>query len=250
MRRVGWLLLVLAACGDDPLTTPRRDSGVLAPDSGSTDPLAFQVGMRFKYEALLTYRTRNIGGTEKSARYELVLRIVEVDDRGPSGESTVTITATGAQTFAQNWDRTAGAHSWVSGAGPSDRDDQVSAAPTPVSLSRAPEEPPIQRQLPLGELYFLDLRKEEAIRTGFFERYQAIGPRFIAPDDEPRGRWVLALDGPDPSMEFYPESARKRRLSLAYDPKGWLSEISETLGDTTVENTPNASFTLRLVSGP
>jgi hypothetical protein len=51
-------------------------------------------------------------------------------------------------------------------------------------------------------------------------------------------------------MEFYPENARRRQLSLAYDPRGWLVEISETLGDTNLPNSPNGRFTLTLIEGP
>lgn len=207
--------------------------------------------MRFSYRAILTHRSRSVGGTEKNAQYALTYTITGVDDRGPDGDSTLTVTATGAQTFRQNWDPTAGAHSWVAGAGPANDADQVAAGPVTVDLSATPSEPPLSpKSLPLGDLFFLDLRQEEAIRTAFFEAHDGIGPRFVAPDDEPRGLWMIGLEGDDPTMEFYPDAVRRRRLELAYDPRGWLVEIRETLGDPSTPNTPNASFTLTLVRGP
>lgn len=84
----------------------------------------------------------------------------------------------------------------------------------------------------------------------FADAYPAIGPQFIAPSEDPNHRWVLALNGPDPTLEFYPVVVRKRTLSLAYDPSGWLVEIRESLGDPAVPNTPSGSFSLTLVKGP
>ncbi|MCC7381964.1 MAG: hypothetical protein IT384_09050 [Deltaproteobacteria bacterium] len=241
-----------AGCGDDTFSQGRADSGAAVPDAGISDPLPFQVGWRFKYRAQLNYRTSAAAGDSKDAIYELVETITSVDDRGALGESTLTITATGAQVFRQNWDPTAGVHSWVAAAGPANDNDQVSPAPTVVALARAPDEPPIAatKRLPLDDLFFLDLRRSEALKTAFFERYTSLGPRFIAPDDDPQGRWVLGLDGDDPSMEFYPAAARHRTLSLAYDPRGFLKEIRETLGNPQAPNTPNGSFTLTLLEGP
>jgi hypothetical protein len=206
--------------------------------------------MRFVYRGQLNYRTRAQGGDSRDAIYDLSVLITAVDDRGALGESTVTITATGARSFQQNWDPSAGVHSWVAGAGPCNDGDQVSAAPTVVALTQAPVEPPLppQKRLPLDQLFFLDLRRAESLRTAFFDRHTGLGPRFVPPSNDPGGRWVLGLDGDDPTMDFYPDGAKHRTLSLAYDPRGFLVEIRETLGTTAIASAPNGSFTLTMTS--
>lgn len=251
MRSLLLLLLpavTLAACEDDTFVAGRADTGVIPRDSGVDETLAYQVGMRFVYRAQLNYRTGPQG--EKDALYDLALTLTAVDDRGAQGPSTVTATAAGTRTFEENWDLTAGAHSWAALAGPADTGDRVSPNATSFTLAEAPHQPPFPKQLPPPALFFLDPRRFEDIRREFTETYGAIGPRFISPSEDPSGRWVLALDGRDDSMEFYPEAVRRRQLSLAYDTRGWLVEISETLGDTTAANTPSGRFTLTLVEGP
>ena len=241
---------ILAACGDDdPLVTGRADSGVLPRDSGIDDTLPFQVGMRFRYRAQLNYRSNT--NEAKDAIYTLDLTLTAVDDRGPMGMSTVTSTSQGMRTFDQNWDQTAGAHSWVAALGPVNTGESVSASAAVFDLTRAPAFPAdFPKRLPVTAIMFLDMRRQEEIRRAFTDHYTAIGPRFISPAEDPARRWVLALDGTDANMELYPMAVRKRKLSLAYDPKGWLVELSETLGDTTVPNTPSGRFTLTLIAGP
>ena len=240
--------LALAGCEGDDLAAGRADSGVATPDSGTDETLPYQVGMRFKYRGQLNYRTAT--QDERDAIYELTLTLTAVDDKGAQGMSAVTATAGGARIFEQNWDLTAGAHSWAALAGPADATDRVSGAATVLRLDQAPPQPPVPKRQPPPARVFLDRRRFEQLRRDFTDQYTAIGPRFISPTEDPAGRWVLALDGRDPSMEFYPEAARRRRTSVAYDPRGWLVEISETLGDTTLPNTPSGRFTLTLIEGP
>lgn len=237
--------LVASACGEDTLVRGRADTGVAAPDGGASEPLPYRVGMSFTYRATLTHRTST--REEKSAAYTVTYRVTAVDDRGAAAASTLTVTATGAQTFRQNWDLTAGADSWVALAGPADDTDRVGAAAKTITLS-APARPPFPKSLPAATPFFLDLRQAEAVRRAFAEAQAAASPRFVAPTEDPRGRWVLVLDGRDPDASFYAPSQR-RLLSLAYDVRGWLVEADETLGDA-APNTPTGRFRLTLERGP
>ncbi len=238
----------LLACEGDTVVAGRADTGIIARDSGTDDALPYQPGMRFKYRGQLNYRSAT--QAEKDAIFEVTLTLTAVDDQGAMGMSTVTATASGGRIFEQDWDLTAGAHSWAALAGPADTGDRVSPNATTFVLAEPPHEPPFPKRLPPPALFFLDLRRAEDIRTRFSATYAAIGPRFVSPAEDPSGRWVLALDGADPSMEFYPEAARHRKLDAAYDPRGWLVELSETLGDTRLPNSPSGRFTLTLTEGP
>lgn len=241
--------VTLLACEGDTVVAGRADTGIIPRDSGIDDALPYQPGMRFKYRGQLNYRdsTQN----ERDAIYELTITLTAVDDQGAMGMSTVTATASGSRIFEQNWDPIAGAHAWSALAGPADTGDRVSPNATTFDLTLPPHEPPsAPKRLPPPALFFLDMRRAEDLRTRFTATYGAIGPRFISPAEDPSGRWVLALDGTDANMEFYPEAARKRKLDAAYDTRGWLVELSETLGDTRLPNSPSGRFTLTLTEGP
>lgn len=235
----------LAACDSDPIGRGRQDSGVASPDSGVASDLPFMPGMHFVYRGQLNYRSST--HEPKDVIYDLTYTIQSVTDGTPAHLS---VTSTGSRTYVHAWDLTAGASSWAALAGPADDGDTVGAGPVDVDLSKPPLLPSFPKHLPLTTVFFLDMRKGEAIRTAFADAYPNIGPQFISPAEDPNHQWVLALSGSDPTMEFYPEAVRKRTLHMAYDPKGWLVEITETLGDPTVPNTPNGSFSLRLVKGP
>jgi hypothetical protein len=242
---VASLLVAQLACESEQINRGREDSGVAAVDSGTASGLPFQPGMHFVYRAQLNYRSST--NESRDAIYEVAYTIQSVQDGTPA---QLTVTASGARTFAHAWDLTSGAGSWAALAGPANDGEVVSPAVTTVDLSKPPLLPPFPKRLPLATVFFLDMRQSEAIRMAFADAYPSIGPQFIAPAEDPNHHWVLALNGRDPTLEFYPDAVRKRTLSLAYDPSGWLVEIRERLGDPAVPNTPSGSFSLTLLKGP
>ncbi len=246
MLRFLVILSALVACEEDVTSKPRADSGVGELDA-ATSGLELTPGMSFIYSAQLHFRS---GGSEKDATYTLELTIQSVEDRGKTA-SKATIVGSGATTFVNDFDPTAGYDSWIARLGPVDATESVGSAPVSVELSKAPEMPRFPKQLPDPGPFFVDMRASAELRSDFVEVNAALGPSAIDPENHPSGLWVLGLDGVDPDMEYYDPGANLRHLSLEYDPRGFLSHAEERLGDATGHpNLPNGSFTLRLTGGP
>jgi hypothetical protein len=249
----GWVLFIaagfLGACSSDPITKGRADSGVPLGDGGVEGPIAYRVGMKFGYVATLVYR--NSTGEDSRSIYNLTLTVTQVDDEAGRAESTITVTATGSQTFQQNWNPTAGFDSWIARLGPSDTGDVVDSAPLVVHLGHPPAmPPPTPKHLPVDGVLFLDLRDDAAIRSAFFDAFQGTGlmPGFVPPSQHPLMRWELRLSGMDTSIQYYPAALKQRDLTLEYDQRGWLLEATEQIGSNTMM--PVGNFHLVLMWGP
>ena len=244
------LLLIassLGACAeDDELARGRADSGLISRDAGFDAPLALKAGWTFNYRATLTKRQ---GNSEQNSAYDLTLTINSVDDQGP--QSSITVAASGANTFQQNWDQTAGLDSWVALIGPANREDQVSNAPTVFDIEKPPTTPSKRppKRLPHAGIFFLDMRNIENIRNEFNEIYTSMGPSSRAPDPGAnRLDWVLQLSGKDEELTTFPASANQREMTIEYDSRGFLTKMNERLGDSFDTLSPNGNYTLTLVS--
>jgi hypothetical protein len=251
----------LAACSDDTVSKGRADTGVGGLDASSIGPLALQPPMHFVYQADLTYVSDT--NEQSHSNYTLGLVIDSADDQGSQGESTISISAERADrdmSLVQNWNPTAGFDSWVDRLGPADDGDLARVANTPVvvHLSAAPLDSAlpaggVAKMLPAAAVFFLDLRHGDAIRAAFFDAYDKNGlmAQAIDPSKDPMGRWVIGFSGNDASVSaYYPPGDKQHTLSLAYDARGWLLSMNETLGDSTRANTAHGSFNLTLTGGP
>ena len=127
------LLGIFACAEDDAVSKGRADSGLISRDAGFDAPLALKAGWTFNYRATLTKRQ---GNQEQNSAYDLTLTITDVQDNGP--QSKITVVASGANTFQQNWDQTAGLDSWVALIGPANREDQVSTAAVEFDIQKPP----------------------------------------------------------------------------------------------------------------
>jgi len=244
---MGSLLLFMYACAeDDDIDKGRADSGLISRDAGFNAPLALKAGWVFNYKATLTRRQ---GNQEQNSAYDLSLTINAVDDQGPL--STITVAATGANTFQQNWDQTAGLDSWVALIGPANREDQVSSATASFDIEKPPSTPSKRppKMLPHPGIFFLDMRNIEDIRNEFNSLYYEGGPSSRAPDPA-SGRldWVLQLIGPDKELSTFPAASNKREMTIEYDSRGFLTKINERLGDSFDTLNPNGNYTLTLTS--
>jgi hypothetical protein len=248
-RALGFGVLVLwagACTEDDALGKGRADSGLISRDAGFNAPLALQVGWTFSYRATLTKRQ---GNQEQNSAYDINFTITAVDDNGP--QSTITVAASGANTFQQNWEQTAGIDSWVALIGPANREDQVSAAPTIFDIEKPPTTPSKRppKTLPHPGIFFLDMRNIENIRNSFNELYVNTGPSSRAPDpSSQRIDWVLQLSGMDEELSTFPSAANQREMTIEYDTRGFLTKMNERLGDSFDTLNPNGNYTLTLVS--
>jgi len=245
------LLVWAAACDDTVIAPPRPDSGIATPDGATSDVLALMAGWSFRYRATLTRRE---GTNEFSSIYEITQAITAVDDRRASGPSSITATATGMNLLLDNWDITKGLDSWVARIGPSELGDAVSPLPATIELSGPPDVPPRPgagrpKTLPQGEIFFIDTRRIGELRIAFSETHAAIGAMTFPPD-EADGRWRFSLDGMDRDMLTYPMAVQQRRMDIEYDPRGFLTSISERLGDFDDMTQPTGAFSLSLVSTP
>jgi hypothetical protein len=243
------ILAIVLGCEPDVIDRGRRDTGVVA-DSGIGGPLPLSPGMTFVYDATLTYRTGQLGA-EQTSKYMLRVTIASVDDQGVEGESSLTFTATGAQTLDDDWQATSDFDLWVARLGPSLRDDTISPVAITEPLTDPPSIPPFPspppKQLPQPGSFFIDVRAMDRIGAAFTEAHQDMQPQLVSPDLNATGKWVFSYAGEDPSTIFY--LANKRRsMRLEYDPSGWLTRIDETIGDSSTP--PSADARLILMSGP
>ena len=239
--------ILAGACTDDTISRGRADSGVAIMDASLDAPLALMAGWSFTYQARMT---RNPGRTESNSIFNLTVTIDAVGDRGAAGDSTVTVSATGNNMLLQNWDQTAGFDSWVALMGPSDATDQVGAAPVTIDLDDPPRQPvqpgPGQpKAIPTDRIFFLDMRRIDALRTGFANAHSTNGPTTLAPDPPARPDWLFQLKGDDTNITYYPQ---EREITLSYDSRGFLTTMVETIGDRFDTTTDNGTFTLSLTS--
>lgn len=244
----GLLAALVAACSEDAISRPRADSGVSPRDGGGEEPLLLTPGMAFTYRAILTYRDAMLGA-ERNSQYTFTLTIDAANDRGRAGESTVDFSASSFTTTADDWTDTADFDSWVARLGPARRDDRVSAEPVTAHLEEVPviPPPPPPKVIPSGGTFFLDMRKIEKIRADFASAYTARSPQVVDPSMN-QGRWRLSFMGVDDTIFYYPPRAKTRRVQLHYDPRGFLTRMEETIGDSSMA--PSADTRLELVSGP
>ncbi|MEO1231071.1 MAG: hypothetical protein AAFZ18_19425 [Myxococcota bacterium] len=250
MRLTAWVAIaaLFTGCDDDVLNMQRADIGVR--DAGAMDPLGLQAGMTFGYQARLTFRDTG-NANEGVATYDLEVAIQSVEDRG-SGQSSVTVTVTGMNTFTQDWTDTRDFDLWVARLGPSRGFDQIDLAPTLVPLDSIPEQPPGEatKALPQPGSFFLDVRDIEALRTAWNTTHGSRQPRVVDPQNTMSGRWLFSYDGAvdRDSVFFFPDEHRRRGIDLEFDPRGFLVLIREEVGAET--GTPQATAEIELVSGP
>jgi hypothetical protein len=253
--RIVAALLALAllggcACGEDPITMGRADTGVGPPDGGSTNPLQLLPGMTFGYRAILTYRETQLGAEENS-QWSMTLRIASTDDKGTGGESTLQFTASNAETMSQGWTPTADYDSWVARLGPALTTDQVSSTAVVDHLANPPQIPArpqnAPKAIPADGTFFLDMRQIDTIRAAFGQAHLSAMPQVVDPSMN-AGKWRFSFMGNDPSIVYYPDRLKTRSIQLEYDPRGFLTRLDETIGDTSMR--PSATCRVELVSGP
>lgn len=207
--------------------------------------------MRFTYQGVLTYRGQ-AQGTERNSLYRITLTIDSVDDQGASGSSALTFHASDPTTDADDWDPTTDFDSWVARLGPALPTDRVSAEPVSRTLDDPPAIPlppsPPPKQLPASGTFFIDTRAIERIRTAFAGAHAGQNPQFIDADQAVNGLYGFSFDGTDPSVFYYPEGKKIRRVSLEYDPAGFLVRMDEQIGDAA--SPPSATARLTLEAGP
>ena len=248
MHRAALLLVLSAAaagCEDTGFTMDRPDSGVALTDGGVTGPLALEPGMTFTYQGRLTARGVSVGD-EKSSVYTLTVRIDAVEDRGGAGDSTLTFSATGQNQLNQDWTDVWDYSSWVARLGPALPAEVVGAAAVDVNLAQVPRLPDRTnpKTLPTGS-FFLDMRQLVALRVRFAEVYADARPRVVDPSQN-GGKWLFEIDGDDPAIITY--DLQHRKVRIEYDPRGFITRIDETLGETGSGN--SGTNTLVLQQGP
>jgi hypothetical protein len=239
------LALAAAGCEDTEFTMNRADSGVALVDGGSSEPLALTPGMTFTYQGRLTARGVSVGD-EKSAVYTLTVTIDAAQDRGASGDSTLTFSATGQNQLNQDWTDVWDFSSWVARMGPALQTDVVGAGGVEVNLSQIPQLPERAnpKVLPRGS-FFIDVRKIVDLRVRFAEVYADAHPRVVEPAQN-GGKWLFELEGEDPAIITY--DVQRRKVRIEYDPRGFITRIDETLGETGSGN--SGTNTLVLQQGP
>lgn len=242
---------LLLGCEEDVITQPRPDSGVPPRDGGSAEPLPLEAGMTFTYLGQCTYRGQG-AGMERNSQYRLIVTIQSVDDRGAAGPSSLQFTATGENLLGRDWDATADFDLWVARLGPAQASDVVGPGAVTVDLSEVPTIPsppsPPPKRLPVASSFFLDLRQSAGLQAAFAEAYAGRSPQVVDPERDINGQWVFSTAGRDETIVYYPPPAKTRSVRLAYDPRGFLVRLSETLGDTSTP--PAATCFLNLDSGP
>jgi hypothetical protein len=241
------ILAILWGCEEDIIDRGRRDTGAIN-DSGISGPLPLQPGMTFTYDATLTYRSDAV--REETSKYSLTVTIASVDDQGVEGDSSLTFTATGAQTLNDDWQATSDFDLWVARLGPSLPSDRVSTEATTEALTDPPSIPPFPtppKQLPREGSFFIDVRAMDRIGAAFVDAHQGQQPLLGPPETSGSNAWVFSYSGEDPSTIFYLAN-KMRSMRLEYTPSGWLTRIEETIGDS--DSPPWANARLILVSGP
>ncbi len=240
------ILALLWGCEQDVIDKGRRDTGVV-PDSGLVGALPLRAGMTFTYAATLTYRSDAVA--EETSLYTLTVHIASVDDQGP-GASSLTFTATGAQTLDDDWQATSDFDLWTSRLGPSLGTDRLSLSAVEDPLSDPPLIPPFPmppKALPQPGTFFFDVRAIDAIGAAFVEAHQGQQPQLVNPETAAAGTWAFSYDGPDPTTIYYLAN-KNRSVRLEYHRDGWLVRLDETVGNSSVP--PASHATLILMSGP
>lgn len=237
--------VIVSGCDKTEIIMDRPDSGSIEQDGGTAGPLALVPGMVFTYQGRLTARGPS-QGDEKSSVYTLTVTIDAVTDLGASGDSRLSFSVTGANQLNQDWTDVFDFSSWVARLGPALRTDQVGAAPLDVNLSQVPQLPSRAnpKVLPTGS-FFIDMRKVTDLRVRFAEIYADSRPRVVDPSQN-NGTWLFEIDGEDPTIITY--EVQRRKVRIEYDPRGFITRIDETIGETGME--PTGSNTLILQTGP
>lgn len=233
------------ACEDTEIIMDRPDSGSAVTDGGASGPLALEPGMVFTYQGRLTARAPS-QGDEKSSVYTLTVTIDSVDDRGAAGSSHLVYSATGANLLNQDWTEPYDFSSWVARLGPALDSDVVGAGTVDVDLSAVPQLPDRRnpKVLPTGS-FFIDTRKIEDLRARFSEVYADARPRVVDPENN-QGTWLFEIDGTDPGIITY--EVPRRAVRIEYDPRGFVTRITEDLGESGTE--PTGVNFLTLQTGP
>ncbi len=240
------LLSTLAlSCADTEIIMDRPDSGTIVTDAGSAGPLTLEAGMVFTYQGRLNARGVS-QGDEKSAVYTLTVTIDSVQDQGLDGPSHLIFSASGSNMLNQDWSDVFDFSSWVARLGPGLRTDLVGNAPVDIDLSKIPQLPARRnpKVLPTGS-FFLDMRQITDLRVRFADVYADSRPRVVDPSQN-NGTWLFEIDGSDPEIITY--EVQRRKVRIEYDPRGFITRIDETLGESGME--PNGFNTLILQSGP
>lgn len=239
------LSTLTVSCADTEIIMDRPDSGTIVTDAGNAGPLALEPGMVFTYQGRLAARAVS-QGDEKTALYTLTVTIDSVQDEGLNGASRLTFSATGSNMLNQDWGDVFDFSSWVARLGPGLRGDVVGAAAVNVDLSKIPQLPARRNPkiLPAGS-FFLDMRQVTDLRVRFADVYADSRPRVIDPSQN-NGTWLFEIDGTDPEIITY--EVQRRKVRIEYDPRGFITRIDETLGESGTE--PSGSNTLILQSGP
>lgn len=242
---VSVVAITASGCSDDQISRPRADSGVAPGDGGSNDPLALEAGMTFTYRGILTRRGQ-AQGDEQNSLWTMTVTIDSVTDPGGNGSASLRFHVSDVTTTVDDWDATADFDSWVGRMGPSLRDDAPSTEPVTADLSHGPAipPPPTPKALPFAGNWFLDVRDIEAIRAAFVDAHSAMSPQTADPSGV-GGKWRFTISGAD-QIVYYP--VKTRTVALSYDPRGFLTNVEETIGDVAMR--PSASCRIELTSGP
>jgi hypothetical protein len=236
-----------AACEEEVINRPRADAGSVGVDAGSFEPLGLAAGMRFTYLGQCTRRGE--GNREQNGRYQLVLTLSAVEDRGP-GASAVRFAATGTNLEGRDWDPTADFDPWVARLGPASPSDRVGAEVTSADLSDPPSlppppTPPAGKVLPRPGTFFVDLR-DPGLRADFVAANEGRRPQVVDPANGVNMRWAFSTEGRDDALFYHP--TKTRRVRLEYDARGFLTRLDEAIGDTA--SAPSTTCTLTLTAGP
>ena len=240
------LALLAAACDEDSITAGPPDLGLTA-DAGSSTGLPLRVGDRFEYTALLTYTDQSVTD-DISASYDLTLIIVAVDDQGSQGPSSVTVTASGSNLVNESWTLVHDVDVWGAQLGPTLATDGVQGAAQAVALDGAPDKPGLPKTLPSLETFFIDVRDIETLRTEWNTTHANRNPQVLTPDTT-GSTWDLRYEGTDSTIVYFSADAKRRRISLVYDERGYLRSLSEDVGDLT-QTAPRATVRLTLKNPP
>jgi hypothetical protein len=103
------------------------------------------------------------------------------------------------------------------------------------------------KALPQAGVFFLDSRELDKIRSNFATQYMGMMPEVVDPSMN-QGKWRFTLSGPDTSIVYYPPGQRMRTLEIDYDPRGFLTHIDETIGQTSMR--PSLAARIDLTAGP